>query len=168
MRRRTGRGTINFNSNASIPDVIPRLAEAGLDSIRVSLNSVREKRYTDYHRPRGYHFADVVESLRRAKSAGLFTMINYLVFPGVTDQREEIEAFVALVEEAGVDLVQLRNLSIDPAWYWSAMNEKSNGIGMLAMMQEIKKRVPRLQYGYFNRTREQFFPPGFERAWPID
>ncbi len=64
--------------------------------------------------------------------------------------------------------MQLRNLSIDPAWFWSAMDEESNGIGMLAMMQEIKKRVPRLQYGYFNRTREQFFPPGFERAWPID
>ncbi len=168
MRRRTARGTINFNSNASVPDVIPRLAEAGLDSIRVSLNSVRKKRYTDYHRPRGYRFEDVVESLRRAKSAGLFTMINYLVFPGVTDQRKEIEAFVQLVEETGVDLVQLRNLSIDPAWYWSAMGEKSNGVGMLAMMQEIKKRVPRLQYGYFNRTREQFFPPGFECAWPID
>jgi pyruvate-formate lyase-activating enzyme len=95
-------------------------------------------------------------------------MINYLVFPGVTDQREEIEAFVELVEKTGVDLVQLRNLSIDPAWYWRAMNEKSNGIGMLAMMQEVKKRVPRLQYGYFNRTREQFFPPGFERGWPIE
>ena len=39
IRRRTDRGVINMNTNASRPDVIERLALAGLDSIRVSLNS---------------------------------------------------------------------------------------------------------------------------------
>ncbi len=167
MRRRSARGTINFNSNASFPEAVEMLAAAGLDSIRVSLNSVREARYNAYHRPRGYRFGDVVESLRRAKRRGLFTMINYLVFPGVSDQPEEIEAFVQLVEEVGVDLVQMRNLSIDPLLYWRAMDESGPGIGMLAMLEQIKERIPRLQYGYFNRTRETFFSPGFESAWPI-
>src|SRR5690606_27397315 len=31
MRQETPRGTINFNSNASIPDAIDRLAAAGVD-----------------------------------------------------------------------------------------------------------------------------------------
>ena len=86
MRRATARGTINFNSNASLPDAVDALAEAGIDSIRVSLNSAQAHCYDAYYRQRGYTFADVVESLRRAKRHGLFTMLNYLVFPGVSDR----------------------------------------------------------------------------------
>jgi hypothetical protein len=41
------------------------------------------------------------------------------------------------------------------------------GIGMVAMLQELKDAFPRLQYGYFNRTKERFFPEGFESDWPI-
>ncbi|MDO3376923.1 radical SAM protein [Geoalkalibacter halelectricus] len=167
MRRHTARGTIHLNTNASLPDAVEGLAEAGLDSIRVSLNSVRPGLYEAYHRPRGYRFEDVVESLRRAKRRGLFTMLNYLVFPGVSDQPAEVEALLALLEETGVDLIQLRNLSIDPQIYWQAMGETNPGMGMKAMMDLVKQRVPRLQYGYFNRTRENFFPPGFETDWPL-
>ncbi|WP_305042702.1 radical SAM protein [Geoalkalibacter sp.] len=167
MRRETARGTIHLNTNGSLPDAVAALADAGLDSIRISLNSVRPALYEAYHRPRGYGFADVIESLRRAKAGGLFTMINYLVFPGVSDQPEEIEALVRLVDKLDVDLVQLRNLSIDPQLYWQAMGEPGPGLGMKAMMDQVKQRVPRLQYGYFNRTRETFYPPGFEQDWPL-
>lgn len=167
MRSHTSRGTIHFNSNASMPDAVEKLAEAGLDSIRVSMNSALPERYHLYHRPRGYCFEDVVASLRCAKSKGLFTMINYLVFPGVSDQPQEVEAFLALVEEIGVDLVQLRNLSIDPQIYCRALGAAEPGMGMKPMMDLIKQRIPRLQYGYFNRTREKFFPAGFETDWPL-
>ncbi len=51
MRRQTGRGTINFNSNASLPDAIDKLAAAGVESIRVSLNSAQEDFYNAYYRP---------------------------------------------------------------------------------------------------------------------
>lgn len=167
MRSHTSRGTIHFNSNASLPDAVGRLADAGLDSIRVSMNSALPERYHLYHRPRGYRFEDVIASLRRAKSKGLFTMINYLVFPGVSDQPQEVEAFLALVQDIGVDLVQLRNLSIDPQIYCRALEAAEPGMGMKPMMDLIKQRVPRLQYGYFNRTRENFFPAGYERDWPL-
>ncbi len=167
MRRATPRGTINFNSNASIPAAIDRLAEAGVDSIRVSLNSVQERFYNAYYRPRGYHFAEVLESIRRAKEAGMFTMLNYLVFPGLTDRADEIEALLQLVNAAGVDLVQLRNLSIDPVMYLDAMGVSDEGLGMKTMMDRVKAEVPRLQYGYFNRTRETFYPEGYETDWPL-
>jgi len=36
IRSRTDRGTINLNSNASLPEAVERLISAGLDSIRVS------------------------------------------------------------------------------------------------------------------------------------
>ncbi len=53
MRRATSRGTVNFNSNASLPEAVERLAGAGIDSIRISLNSVQEPLYNAYYRPRG-------------------------------------------------------------------------------------------------------------------
>jgi pyruvate-formate lyase-activating enzyme len=109
----------------------------------------------------------VRESLRRAKRRGLFTMINYLVFPGLTDQPEEVEALIELVEEAGVDLIQMRNLSIDPDLYGKTMNLQGEGMGMVEMLARIKQRVPRLQYGYFNRTRDNFYPEGYQTDWPL-
>lgn len=167
MRQQTKRGTINFNSNASIPDAIDKLANAGVESIRVSLNSAQESLYNAYYRPRGYCFADVIESLRRAKAAGLYTMLNYLVFPGVSDRADEIEALAGLVEDVGVDMIQMRNLSLDPVLYLSSLKVSGAGIGMLEMLKRHKKCFPMLQYGYFNRTSENFFPPGYESEWPI-
>ncbi|MEJ2698180.1 MAG: radical SAM protein [Desulfuromonadales bacterium] len=167
MRRTTSRGTVNFNSNASIPEAVERLAGAGIDSIRISLTSVQEPLSNAYYRPRGYRFADVMESVRRAKNAGLFTMLNYLVFPGVTDREDEVEALLRLVEETGIDLIQMRNLSLDPVMYWQALGLNGEGMGMREMLDRVKERIPRLQYGYFNRTRENFYPPGYESDWPL-
>jgi pyruvate-formate lyase-activating enzyme len=167
MRRQTDRGTINFNTNASIPAAVDQLAAAGVDSIRVSLNSVQERFYNAYYRPRCYTFADVLESINRAKQHGLFTMLNYLVFPGITDREDEIEALLQLIEETGIDLIQMRNLSIDPLLYWSTLGAEGRGIGMKKMLDLVKQQVPRIQFGYFNRTRENFYPCGFENDWPL-
>lgn len=166
MRRQTDRGTINFNSNASLPDAINALAEAGVESIRVSLNSVIEERYNAYYRPRGYLFDDVIESIHRAKQAGLYTMLNYLVFPGVTDREDELQALSTLIDSAGVDMIQMRNLAIDPVMYWKAMGVEGPGFGMKRMLDQLKAKHPKIQYGYFNRTRDRFYPQGYERTWP--
>ena len=167
MRQQTNRGTINFNSNASIPSAIDRLAEAGIDSIRVSLNSVQENFYNAYYRPQGYCFIDVIVSIHRAKDNGLFTMLNYLVFPGINDREDEIVKLLELIDSAGVDMIQMRNLSIDPQLYWQAMGAGDSGIGMKKMLDRIKTEIPRIQFGYFNRTKENFFPQGFKTDWPL-
>jgi len=167
MRAETKRGTINFNSNASIPAAIDQLAAAGIDSIRVSLNSVQERFYNAYYRPRGYCFDDVIDSIHRAKKNGLFTMLNYLVFPGITDREDEIEALLKLVKSTEIDLIQMRNLAIDPLLYWRKMGAEGRGIGMQKMLDRIKQEVPRIQFGYFNRTKENLYPDGFETDWPL-
>ena len=167
MRRQTQRGTINFNSNASIPAAIAKLAAAGVDSIRISLNSVQERFYNAYYRPLNYKFADVLESARRAKGNGMFTMLNYLVFPGISDREDEIEQLLKLIDEVGIDLIQMRNLSIDPLLYWSKMGAEGGGIGMKRMLDRLKREIPRIQFGYFNRTRENFYPDGYETDWPL-
>ena len=167
MKLATPRGTVNFNSNGSLPDKIRLLCDAGMDSFRFSINSVREDLYNRYYRPKGYSLNDVLESVRISKQANRFTMINYLVSPGVSDAPEEVEALLGFVADTGVDMLQLRNLSIDPEYYNREMGVSGKGIGMYRLLQRLKQEFPRLQFGYYNRTRENFFPPGFESGWPI-
>jgi pyruvate-formate lyase-activating enzyme len=167
MKKSTARGTINFNSNGSLPDKIPMLCDAGMDSFRFSMNSVREEAYNRYYRPKGYAFADVLRSVKTTKQAGRFTMINYLVSPGVSDAPEEVEALLKFVSETGIDMIQMRNLSIDPDYYNREMGVKGKGIGMYQLLQRLNHEFPRLQFGYYNRTRENFYPPDPEKSWPL-
>ena len=37
----------------------------------------------------------------------------------------------------------------------------------LELEERIKREFPKVQFGYFNRTRENFFPTGYEQGWPI-
>jgi pyruvate-formate lyase-activating enzyme len=167
LKASTSRGTVNFNSNGSFPDRIRMLCDAGMDSMRFSMNSVQEEFYNRYYRPSGYSFSDVKGSVTIAKERGLFTMLNYLVSPGLTDREDEVEALLRFIGETGVDMLQLRNLSIDPDFYNRRMEVKGRGIGMYRLLERIKKEFPRIQYGYFNRTKENFFPERYEKGWPI-
>lgn len=63
FRSRGGVGTVNCNTNASRTEAVERLAQAGLSSIRVSLNSARPEVYERYYRPHGYSFDDVRRSI---------------------------------------------------------------------------------------------------------
>ena len=89
------------------------LADAGLDSIRISLNSARPELYRAYYKPKGYDFHHVLQSAQEMTARGRYVSLNYFVFPGVSDTRPEIEALAAFIAEGGVDLIQLRNLNID-------------------------------------------------------
>lgn len=157
LREKTDRGTINLNTNGSFPKRLVKLCEAGLDSVRISLNSPHMKFYKRYHRPKGYSFGDVVESLIRAKGKGIYTSINLLVFPGFTDREEEVEGLIALIRETTLDLIQMRNLNIDPDLYLKTMGS-GEGMGMTKMIDVLRKEFPSLQFGYFNRTKENFYP----------
>lgn len=167
LKKGSSRGTVNFNSNGSFPDRIAMLCDAGMDSMRFSMNSVREEFYDKYYRPVGYRFADVKESVRLAKERGLFVMINYLVSPGLSDSAGEVEELLRFIADTGVDMIQMRNLSIDPDFYNKRMGVTGRGIGMYRMLERIKREFPRIQYGYYNRTRENFYPEGLEKSWPI-
>jgi pyruvate-formate lyase-activating enzyme len=153
IRKRTGEGTINLNTNGSRPDRVLRIARSGLDSIRISLNSARPELYHAYYRPKDYGYEDVVESIAVSRSSGLYTMINYLVFPGITDQEPEIAAFKELIEKTGVQFVHLKNLCIDPDLYLRSMPQGGEpGIGMDEMLHRMQASFPGLEFGYFNQT----------------
>ena len=145
-------GTINLNTNGSLPQTIAELRDNGLDSIRVSLNSAREVYYHAYYRPRGYSYSEVTGGMRAMKSTGGFVSINLLTLPGLTDEEGEVEAIIRLIDEAGIDLVQMRNLNIDPEWYLRGIGYRSCGrsIGMVEMMKRIRLSHPQVKFGYFN------------------
>jgi len=143
---------VNINTNASMPEAVARMAGAGLSSMRVSLNSAREETYNRYYRPKGYGFADVIQSIREAKARDLFVSLNLLYFPGITDTELETEALINLIIETGVDCIQLRNLNIDPELYLDLLDGLSFGphIGFANFRKRIKKACPGIQFGYFN------------------
>jgi pyruvate-formate lyase-activating enzyme len=152
IRKRTAKGTINLNTNASSPGKIERLFAAGLDSIRVSLNSARPELYRAYFRPKSYDFDDVKESLLVARRMNRFSSINYFVFPGVTDDAGEFLAFTKLLSSARPDLIQWRNLNLDPEWYWETAEPFSSGklLGVGTVMDRVRAKFPSLRYGYYN------------------
>lgn len=159
IRKRTQKGTINLNTNASRPQVIERLCKAGLDSIRVSLNSAQPALYHAYYSPRGYGWEEVCESLRIVRSHNRWISLNYFIFPGLTDQPQEMAALQKLVTDYHVDYIQMRNLNIDPEWYIQALDlgrYQGAGNGILAWQQQLKQAHPWIRFGYFNPPKEDW------------
>ncbi len=166
IRSRTGRGTVNLNTNGSRPHVLSRLFDAGLDSVRVSLNSAREGMYLRYFKPVDYTFAEVVESLSLPARRGKWASVNYFVFPGVTDDAEEAEAFLSLLGRTRLAMIQWRNLNIDPEWYMDAMGidgvtgrrgdgERNQTLGVSNLLKRVRREHPAVRFGYFNPCLEE-------------
>jgi len=177
VRKITSRGTININTNAGFTDAIKQICDAGINSMRVSLLSARKDYYNAYHRPVGYTFDDVEESIKYAVSKGVFVSINYLVFPGFTDQEREVYALADFIERTGINMIQFRNLNIDPEIFVAEImkgtkeiidgeetdsvpgeildNEQTDdlediAVGMVEMIQYLKDCFPELKIGNFS------------------
>ncbi|RLB03448.1 MAG: radical SAM protein [Deltaproteobacteria bacterium] len=152
IRNATSKGTVNLNTNGSMPDTVSRLMDSGLDSIRVSLNSCREDYFNAYYRPLGYSLDDLKKSLRVVKEKNGFASINYLLLPGLNDEREEFEDLCNFIEDTEIDLIQMRNLNIDPEWYLKKIGFRARGrpLGLLGLMEQISSRFPHIRFGYFN------------------
>ena len=159
IRFNTQRGTININTNGSLPETLKRLIDAGLDSIRISMNSVREDCYHAYFRPKGYRFADVLKSIDLALESDIFVAINYLNCPGFSDTPQELKALHRFLKQHRIHMIQWRNLNFDPLRYFKIMNGVApNGkpIGMKRLLEQIRREFPSLKFGYFNPPKEKF------------
>ncbi len=159
IRKITTKGTINVNTNAGRPDVLEKMFDAGLDSIRVSLNSVQEKCYNAYFRPHGYRFHHVFESIELAIKREKYVSINYLNSPGFTDSPDEVEAFMKFLTQYRINFIQWRNLNYDPKRYFKEMEKVGcllEPVGMINFFNKIKKNFPDVGFGYFNPPKEKF------------
>lgn len=158
FRAAGGKGTVNINTNASLPDAVDAFAAAGGSSIRASLVSADPGLYAAYHRPKGYDFSSVRESIARAKAAGLFVSLNLLFFPGITDTEAELAALTDLLTTTKADFIQLRNLNLDPELYLSLVREsgvladpaRQASVGLRNFRKRLRKACPWLRFGYFN------------------
>jgi pyruvate-formate lyase-activating enzyme len=157
IRKHTDKGSININTNGSNPEAVKSLCDAGLNSIRVSMNSARKHIYEAYYRPNNYAFEDIVDSLREVRDAGGWTSINYFVFPGMTDSEKEYEALRKLIEGTGLNMIQWRNFNIDPDWYLGKIGctETGDAMGVKNLMDLLREEFPLLKFGYFNPPMER-------------
>lgn len=157
IRKHTQRGSININTNGSKPKAVEALMKAGLNSIRVSLNSARADIYTKYYIPNNYQFSDLIESLKIVNDHGGWSSINYFVFPGITDSIAEYEALCELIAKTNLSMIQWRNFNIDPDWYLGRMGIADGGdsLGIKQLMDLIHEEFPHVKYGYFNPPSER-------------
>jgi pyruvate-formate lyase-activating enzyme len=150
VREQTNSGFININTNAGLTDHIKGIVDAGLNLMRVSTISALDDHYNAYYMPRGYDLRNVEKSLRYATDRGVYTAINYLVFPGVTDREEEIEAMVEFARRSGLKLIQLRNLNIDPESYLELIPKpKGELLGMKQAIEIFKAELPDVVIGSY-------------------
>ena len=157
IRQRTSKGIINLNTNASLPDVTEKLFRAGLDSIRVSMNSAQKIFYDRYYQPQVYSFDDVLSSIEIARKFNRFISLNYFVFPGFTDHPDEISALRKIIDKYKINLIQARNLNMDPDWYTETLQLKTlspDFIGVKKWIADLSKDFPFLRFGYFNPPEE--------------
>lgn len=158
IRKHTDKGSININTNGSKPDAVKALCEAGLDSIRVSLNSAQKHIYTAYYRPNNYTFEDIVESLKVVRQNGGWASINYFVFPGMTDTEAEYQALRKLIIDTNLSMIQWRNFNIDPDWYLGkigVIESSDEMLGVKQLMELIHEEFPDVKFGYFNPPIER-------------
>ena len=153
VRDNTARGILNMNTNAGYTDGIRQIVDAGIDSLRVSLISAREETHQAYYRS-SYSLEEVRASIRYAKQKGCHVSVNMLLFPGLNDQVPEIAAWQEFLQDTGVDMIQLRNLNMDPDELRRALPAFSGaGTGILSMVRQLQEALPELQFGSFSHFR---------------
>ena len=157
VRAKTSRGTIHLNTNGSLPDKLACLFDAGLDSVRISLNSPTEKYYTAYYKPVHYCYPDVLRSIRESLGKKHFVSINLFFLPGFTDAESEVAALVSFLDEHPVSMIQTRNLNIDPDFYLDTINfQDQDALGISGLITLLKEKYPQTKIGYYNPPKENF------------
>jgi pyruvate-formate lyase-activating enzyme len=138
IRSRCTNGTINLNTNGSQPQALARCIDAGLDAVRVSLNSFRPGVYAAYYRPTGYGLEDVLAAVQLASERGLRVSLNLLTHPGITDDEREVVATEAFLRDCPVAMVQTRTLNIDPERYFEAVGRPLRPLGMRTAIERVR------------------------------
>ncbi|MCF7874207.1 MAG: radical SAM protein [Candidatus Omnitrophica bacterium] len=157
VRQKTKRGTININTNGSIPEKIKDLCKTGVDSFRISLNSPEEKFYNIYFRPKNYSFSDVLKSIKIIKEQKKIVSLNLFIFPGFNDSKQQIDKLVKFLKKNKIDMVQWRNLNIDPLHYINKIAKYDlKPTGILNLIDIVKNNFPKIKRGYFNLPKEKF------------
>lgn len=150
IREQTAKGQININTNAGYTEGIKKIVDAGLDTMRVSIISARPDSYAAYYRS-NYALADVKNSIDYALAHGIYVSLNMLYFPGFNDREEEMAAWEDFFRELPVQMIQVRNLNIDPDRFLEIMPpQQGSCLGTKAFLQHLQEKFPQLIIGSFS------------------
>lgn len=154
IRQQTDKGQININTNAGYTEGIKSIVDAGLDTMRVSIISARPEGYDAYYRS-SYKLEDVKASIRYALDHGIYVSLNMLYFPGYNDREEELAAWKEFFRELPVQMIQVRNLNIDPDAFLEIMPPRQGEIlGTKKFLAELQQEFPALVIGSFSHYVE--------------
>ena len=154
IRQQTKKGQINMNSNSGYTEGVRKIVDAGLDSLRVSIISARDEGYDAYYRA-SYHLDDVKASIRSALAHDVYVSLNLLYFPGYNDRPEELAAWQEFFRELPVQMIQVRNLNLDPDAFLDIMPEaQGKPVGTKTFLRALHKEFPQLVIGSFSHYVE--------------
>jgi pyruvate-formate lyase-activating enzyme len=151
IRSETNSGVININTNAGFTKGIKQIVDAGLTSMRVSIISALPATYDAYYRA-NYSLDDVRSSIAYAKSKNVYVSLNMLLFPGLNDRPEELAAWLEWIRATEIDMIQLRNLNLDPDALLAVMPPAQGGaVGIRKFITTVARHFPRLSIGNFSK-----------------
>ena len=154
IREQTKKGQINMNSNSGYTEGVRKIVDAGLDSLRVSIISARDEGYDAYYRA-SYHLDDVKASIRYALDHDVYVSLNLLYFPGYNDRPDELAAWQEFFRELPVQMIQVRNLNLDPDAFLDIMPEaQGKPVGTKTFLRALHKEFPQLVIGSFSHYVE--------------
>ncbi len=155
IRQQTAKGQININTNAGYTEGIKKIVDAGLDTMRVSIISALPESYQAYYRS-CYKLEDVKESIRYALDHGIYVSLNMLYFPGFNDRPEELAAWEDFFRELPVQMIQVRNLNIDPDAFMEIMpTPQGQPVGTKNFLAKLHKEFPEMVIGSFSHYVEE-------------
>ncbi len=150
VRNNTNKGTININTNAGYTNGIKQMADAGLDAMRVTIFSCNEANYMKYHKPHNYKLAEVKTSINYAKDKGLKVSLNLLTFPGFTDRETEAYSLVDFIKHNHIDMIQFRNLNIDPEVLVKHFPSDEPSLGIVSLIEFIRAELPQVKLSSYS------------------
>ncbi|CAN9502042.1 unnamed protein product [Ophioblennius macclurei] len=156
LRKLEGLKTIGVTTNGiNLARLSPKLKEAGLDLINISLDSLVPAKFEFIVRRKGFH--KVMEGIDKAIELGYSPVkINCVVMRGLNE--DELLDFVALTEEKPVEVRFIEYMPFDGnKWNFKKM------VSYQEMLDRVRQRWPNLEtlQGAHADTAKTFKVPGF-------
>lgn len=106
VRDMPGIETVSMTTNGLLlPEMLDDLKDAGLTSVNISIDTLKEERFDEITRTQG-NLPKVLESIRLAEEAGLSTKVNCVAMRGVNDDELTDIAALAKDRDIGVRFIE--------------------------------------------------------------
>ena len=80
----------------------------------------------------------------------VYVSLNLLYFPGFNDRVVEVESWKKFLTEFPVQMIQIRNLNLDPEIFSRIMPADDEFLGTKKFIETLQKNFPRIQFGNFS------------------